>query len=291
MPDQSETAEAVVIIPHRNDLVRLIGCLDALARQDHAGVEVLVVDNGSTGDLTPLRARHPWVRLVVEAKPGAAAARNRGVAESAAPWLFFLDADCRPAADWLMHARRIARGNPRQVTGGAVHTFDETPPPRSGAQAFEAVFAFDQAFYVRKRGFSVTANLIVARQVFDAVGPFKSGVSEDVDWCHRATAAGYALVYAPSLRVGHPTRSDWVALAAKWRRLTREMSALARFRGVRGRAAWTLRALSMPLSIPVHAPRVLRNRLLTGQEQTRALGTLARLRLVRMVWMLAHLLR
>ena len=133
VPGQTDTSDAVVIIPHRNDLTRLMRCLDALEGQDRTGIEVLVVDNGSKVDLTPLAARHPWVRLIVEPSPGAAAARNLGVAESSARWMFFLDADCLPDADWIATARRIAVSDPHQIIGGDIRTFNETPPPRSPA--------------------------------------------------------------------------------------------------------------------------------------------------------------
>ena len=289
MPDQTKTPDAVVIIPHRNDLGRLMRCLDALQAQDRSAVEVVVVDNGSTVDLAELRCRYPWMRLLEEATPGAAAARNLGVAETAAPWLFFLDADCVPAADWLATALHIAADSSRQITGGRVRVFDETPRPRSGAEVFEAVFAFDQATYIHRKGFSVTANLLVSRHVFDAVGPFESGVSEDVEWCQRAQAAGYPVRYAPDLCVAHPTRSDWPALAAKWRRLTQQMAALALHRGHQGRVLWVLHALAMPLSIPLHALRILRHPELTRVERLSGLGTLLRLRLSRMIWMLACL--
>jgi hypothetical protein len=66
--------------------------------------------------------------------------------------------------------------------------------------------------------------------------------------------------------------------------------------GVNGRTAirrlaWASRALAMPLSILAHTPRVLRHPDLTGSDRLRALGTLARLRLLRMVWMLGQALR
>jgi glycosyltransferase involved in cell wall biosynthesis len=249
---------------------------------------VVVVDNGSTQPLDPVRAAHPQVRIVVEPTKGAAMARNRGVIETSAPHLFFLDCDCVPAPDWLATAQGIAQaaGFAGQVVGGRITLFDETPPPRSGAEAFEAVFAFDNRAYIETKGFSVTANLLTSRAIFESVGPFRPGVSEDLDWCRRATTAGYALTYEARLSVAHPTRSDWVALRRKWLRLTEEGWGLTGG-SLRARGVWALRALAMPLSILMHAPRVLRSTHLSGPgERLAALGTLSRLRLVRCGWML-----
>ena len=279
--------DLAVIIPHFNDLTRLERCLAALVAQDQTGPEIVVADNASPVDMAPLRAAYGQVRFVTQPKRGAAAARNKGVEVTSAPWLAFLAADCVPSEGWLPRAREIARGDPNVVSGGRIEVFDETPAPRSGAEAFETVFAFDQARYIREDGFSVTANLVTARAVFEATGPMVVGLSEDVDWCRRAVAAGATLRYDPALVVSHPTRPDWPALQKKWRRTTEEGFGLARAKPG-GRAKWLLKALLMPVSVVAHLPRVLRHGALSGVEKRRAVATLLRLRLQRMVWMLAQ---
>ena len=288
--------ELAVIIPHYNDLTRLGTCLAALAPQLTAAgtaVECLVVDNASSVDLAPLAAAHLGIRFVTETRKGAAAARNRGAAETRAPALLFLDCDCVPAADWLATGLRLAatmiqgRG---AVIGGRIDTFDETPPPRSGPEAFETVFAFHQRAYIEKKGFSVTANLLTTRAVFKDVGPLIVGLSEDVDWCRRATAKGYPLTYADDLRVAHPTRSDWPALVKKWRRTTAEGFMLNGTAGV-ARAKWAARAVAVLLSGPVHLPKVLGSTALDGPgEKLRAGVTLLAMRGTRAAWMLRQAL-
>lgn len=277
-----------VVIPHYNDPDRLARCLAALAPQARDDVEVVVADNNSSMDLSAVQTRFDWARFVSETAPGAGAARNKGVAESSAPWIFFLDSDCVPDPDWLAAAREAAY-DAQVITGGRVSVFDETPGPRSGAEAFETVFAFDQESYIRDKGFSVTANLIVARASFEAVGPFLVGVSEDLEWCQRAGKAGFRLTYAPGLAVGHPTRSDWPALKRKWLRLTQESFGLGSGR-LAARLIWGLRALAMPASVLAHAPQVLRHPALSARERGAALLTLARLRLQRMAWMLRQMI-
>ena len=273
-----------VIIPHYNDTVRLARCLDALALQDSGTGEVVVVDNGSTEPLDALIAAHPTIRFVTEPAKGAAAARTRGVAETTAEALFFLDADCIPAPDWLATAQAVVTEG--TVIGGRIDVFDETAPPRSGAEAFETVFAFHQQAYVEEKGFSVTANLVTTRSVFEDAGPMVVGLSEDMDWCFRTTAKGHRLVYEDRLAVRHPSRGDWAGLARKWRRMTTEGFALNGV-GPAARVRWALRACLMPASVLVHVPKVLGHKALTSwTERRRALTTLARLRLTRAAWML-----
>ncbi|MEQ8901141.1 MAG: glycosyltransferase family 2 protein [Roseovarius sp.] len=276
--------EIAIIIPHYNDVVRLGRCLCALQENDLAGCEVLVVDNGSTQSLTEIQKQFPDFRFVTEAEKGAAAARNTGVQETSAPCLMFIDADCVAALDWVTVGRAVA--DKADLIGGRVEVFDETPPPRSGAEAFEAVFAFDFRHYIEVQGFSGTGNLITRRDVFEDVGPFRGGVSEDTDWSFRATDQGYKLIYEDRLRVGHPSRQDWPALRTKWRRLTQEQFGL-KVQGPKSRLLWVVKALAMPLSAIAHLPKVFRShKLTTSGDRWRAAVTLIRLRLLRMVWML-----
>ncbi|MBF9032140.1 glycosyltransferase [Rhodobacterales bacterium HKCCE3408] len=281
------TPAIAVIIPHYDDLARLRRCLAALTAQDLTGVEVVVADNATPGGLAGLAEAFPAIRLVTQPERGAAAARNKGAEVTAAPWLAFLDADCVPSEGWLNRVRVLAAGDPGTVTGGRIDVFDETPGPRTGTEAFETVFAFDQRGYIERKGFSVTANLVTARATFADVGPMIVGMSEDVDWCRRAVAKGYRLVYDDALAVAHPTRGDWPALRKKWRRMTEEGFGLEG-QGAAGRAQWAAKAVLMPASILAHLPRVLGHPALSGREKWRGAGTLVRLRLQRMAWMLAQ---
>ena len=276
--------DAAVIIPHYNDTSRLLRCLSALVPQAaRHRVEIVVSDNGSDADMTALQARFPQVKVVVERAKGAANARNAGVAASTAPWLFFLDSDCVPAEDWL--DRAMATGGRDVIIGGRVDVFEETPPPRSGAEAFEAVFGFAQRDYIRHKYFSVTANLLTTRAMFEAVGGFDGMVSEDCDWCRRARAKGYDIEYRDDLVVRHPGRATWAALARKWQRVTNE-AYFGNGTSVADRVRWALRALVVAVSPAAHLPRMVRASHLTHHERLAGAATLIRLRLARAGWML-----
>ena len=280
--------KAAIIIPHYNDVRRLRLCLAALAPQVAAHpVELVVVDNGSTEDIAPVAAEFPWARILYEPEKGAAPARNTGVAQTTAPWLLFTDADCIPATNWVETALMLG-GWPGTI-GGQVALFDETPPPRSGAEAFETVFAFPQRTYIERKHYSVTANLLTTRGVFDDVGPFNGRVVEDWDWCDRAWKKGYPIRYEDGLRVCHPTRNDWEALCRKWRRTMTENFNFNGHRPV-DRLRWGLRAASVLASGILHQGKVLRHPALSGIERRRAALTLLRLRGARAGWMLRQAL-
>lgn len=279
--------DLAVIIPHYNDVDRLERCLAELMENDIGRAELLVVDNNSPTPPDRLHPLFPRVRFLNETEKGAGPARNRGVAGSTAPILVFIDADCVPARDWLTIARAVAPT--ADLIGGRVDVFDETPPPRSGAEAFEKVFAFNFRRYIQVQGVSGAGNLVTSRRVFENVGPFRTAVSEDTDWTRRAVAKGYRLTYADNLVASHPSRSDWAALKHKWRRLMQESFALALSTrpAPQVRIRWALKALAMPVSALVHLPKLLFSpKLDTVGERLRGAVTLFRLRFQRMAWML-----
>lgn len=277
------TPTYAVIVPHYNDVTRLMRCLAALVPQLTDDVELVVADNGSDHSLDPVRQAYPDIRILTETKKGAGPARNLGVAETVAPWILFLDSDCVASPDWLAVGKAIAKEG--TVIGGRVDIFDETPPPRSGPEAFEAVFAFDMRSYLEQKAFLGSGNLVTSRAVFEDVGGFRPAVSEDVDWSQRAARKGYMLAYDDSFAAAHPSRSDWPALHRKWRRLASEGFQL-NATTLGGRVKWAVKALAMPASILVHLPKVFRHPQLSRQEKIRAAGTLARIRFMRMIWML-----
>ena len=92
-----------LIIPTHNRSERLIAALESVIRQDlpAADWECVVVSNNSTDDTVArfgdFAARYPGLnlRLVTEDGPGVSYARNRGIAETSAPLLVFIDDDER----------------------------------------------------------------------------------------------------------------------------------------------------------------------------------------------------
>jgi GT2 family glycosyltransferase len=153
--------------------------------------------------------------------------------------------------------------------------------PLSPAEAYEMCFAFNNEAYVRKKGFTVTANLFTSRHVFDDVGPFSSAIPEDIDWCHRATAKGHGLGYAPDVIIAHPARRSWGELRSKWLRIQSEAYSF-RVPTILNRLRWLARSWAMPFSIAAHVPAILfGSRLTNGKDRRAALAGLVQLRLWR----------
>ena len=271
-----------VVVPHYRDLASLDLCLAALERQTfpREGFEIVVADNASPEGReaveTVIAGR---ARLTIVPEKGAGPARNGGVAVSRGEILAFTDCDCQPEPQWLAEAVRAL--DDADFVGGGMKVLVDDPGRMTPSEAFEVVFAFQNETYVKRKGFTVTANLACPRRGFDQVGGFRVGVSEDYDWSQRATAAGFRIGYAGRAMVGHPARRTWPDLLAKWRRLNVETYAVFAARPM-GRLWWFVRSLALPFSALAHTPRVLFTPKLTSfAQRRRGLAALYRLRLWR----------
>lgn len=267
-----------VIVPHYNDLERLDICLAALEAQRFDGeFEIVVGDNASPqGEAAVTKVIDGRARVVVATDKGAGPARNAAVAASKGEILAFTDSDCVPEPDWL--AIGLAALSRADVIGGYLYVIPKDTAAITFVEAFDIVFGFDNEFYVKKTGYSVTASLFCSRAVFDKVGGFRVGVSEDMEWGHRALAAGCRMAYEGKARVAHPARRTWEELLKKWRRLDSEMYGLVG-KAPLAQLRWIVRSLAFPLSAVAHTPKVLTTPLLLGPSQrAKALVTLFRLR-------------
>ena len=273
-----------VVIPHYNDLAGLERCLASLGRQslDRTRFEIVVVDNMSALDRTSIeRVVGGNAKLLFQPERGAGPARNMGVADAQGEFLAFIDADCVADEHWLEQG--LAGLDAFDFIGGKVETTVLDARSPTGVEAFDQIFAFDFASYIQDKGFTGTGNLFCSRAMFDRVGPFQTGVSEDMEWCHRATAKGFTLGYCPTAIVYHPARRQWSELRKKWTRLNRETYGLMRRRSW-GTLRWLMRNWLLPLSIVPHTAKIiLSDKALSPSARLRAIAILVRIRFWRLV--------
>lgn len=119
-----------IVVPARDDAPALARCLEALARQTVAPLEVVVVDNGSS-DGTAEVARAAGARVVSEPRRGIPAAAARGYDAALGDVIGRLDADSVPGPDWVERvATTLARDRGCVAVTGAGR-FLELPAPVS----------------------------------------------------------------------------------------------------------------------------------------------------------------
>ena len=278
-----------VIIPHFNTPELLVKCLQAVASQtlDHGWFEIIVVDNGSRLPMRLLEATWPGVRFLIERQPGPGPARNTGVRAARADILAFVDADVRVAPVWLMAGLKAVGRKPLALFGGDIRIDVGDRNRMTDVEAFESVFSFRQKKYINKEHYSVTANLIMTRAVFDRAGPFDGiGKPEDRAFGERAHAMGIRTRYAPRMLAFHPARNNGQEIRVKFGRVAHHTFMRHVERG-KPLILWDARAAAMAVSGLFHAPMMLFSRRVTGiGNRARGLRLLLQLRWQRALDML-----
>lgn len=208
LPAMAPSPVVTVVVPVRDGAAVIGACLDAIASQRSAPpYDVVVVDNGSSDGTANIVRGHPaGARLVSEPRPGSYAARNTGVAAASGHIVAFTDADCTPEPGWLAAACAAIDAG-AYIVGGRVAMHRSMRP--TIAERYDRAVYLRQEDLVLHHGWAVTANLVVRRSVFDAVGCFDATLPSggDREFCLRAAAAGYLVGYAPEAAVGHRPRT------------------------------------------------------------------------------------
>lgn len=273
-----------VVIPHLNDRDRLKTCLEHLARQSYPAdcFRVLVVDNGSDCPVDDIVAEFPFAAATTETERGCGSARNRGVAETQGDILAFTDSDCRPDPDWLLNAVNRLNGGAVDIVAGEITVFaaDESRP--TDVELFDKVFGFETKRYVERKHFATGANIVVPRQVFEKIGPFRNGwLPEDLEWGRRAHAMGLRIRHAPEVIICHPARRTWTELKRKIDRTSwharNYMSEQSWFR-----MRWAIYTLAMASPPAWKVVQIMTSPVLTTADQRRrTIRTLLRIRAYR----------
>jgi glycosyltransferase involved in cell wall biosynthesis len=175
-----------VVIPAWN-AARYIGdAIDSVLSQSLAPDEIIIVDDGST-DHTPecIRKFGSRITLIEQPNAGAAAARNRGIAEARGEAVALLDADDLMAPRRLeLQGELLAHDPDCAIVLGKQLTF------RSEQErlALDSVAAGSLAL---RRGYVPSAAMVRAG-AFALVGPFAPSlrIGDFLEWIRRAQSRG-----------------------------------------------------------------------------------------------------
>lgn len=221
-PSASSLLLEIVICTY-NRAAELDRCLGALAAQRRPVNfwRVTVVDNNCS-DATPdvvdeykNRGSLSGLRRIVETQQGLTTARLRGVHETTADWVAFIDDDCIVDPDWVANALAFASAHPEAGGfGGRVLPDWGGRPCRHAARNPWLYAGQDHGDECTEVGSLVGAGIVLNRQALADTGWTEGPLIEDrvgrgsvsggdVELCLRLTAAGRSLLYTPGLQISH----------------------------------------------------------------------------------------
>lgn len=183
-------------------------CLAHTCRLDYPGLEIVVVDDGSTDDTATIVARHDRAQLVSIEHAGLSVARNAGLRAARGQVVAYLDADAYPSPEWPYY---LALGFDSRTVGGVGGP--NVPPPSDpvGAARVAAapggpvhvLLADDRAEHIPG------CNMAFWRSVLEEVGGFEpiyTAAGDDVDVCWKVLDKGWEIGFHPAALVWHHRR-------------------------------------------------------------------------------------
>jgi glycosyltransferase involved in cell wall biosynthesis len=228
-----------VVIPTIGRIDELDRCLHSIASLRHEPLEIIVVDNrpsARTRDLiSSWSARDPRIRYVSEPRGGASVARNRGVAETEADFVAFIDDDVIVDSGWLrwliapfadpqvtvatglvlpLKLETVAQKRFEQYAGFGKGYDHRSYDLRSNRADERLLYPYWGGLFGSGNNIAFRRAELVAAGGFDAsLGPGTATQSgEDIDLMSQAILRGGRLVYEPRSLVWHEHRREDAAL-------------------------------------------------------------------------------
>ncbi len=211
----------------------LLDCLAALpeAVGERYSYEVIIVDNASAdGTVNAVRERFPDVQVIAnEENRGFTGGNNQALAQARGRYLLLLNPDTKPLPNSIAELAHYLDAHPDVgVVGPRLWYGDGSPQPNrrrfpdlltlfTESTVIQHTFP-NLGLFARFRmedlpddqshdvDWLVGAALMARREVYDAIGPLDEGFfmySEELDWCRRAKAAGWHIVYVPAAEIIH----------------------------------------------------------------------------------------
>ena len=207
-----------IIVPLYNNAGDLFECLFALDTSCHPDSEIIVVDDGSTDDITSV-AMPMGVRLLHLAKnSGPSAARNHGALHARGDVLFFVDADMVVAPGAVSRVLTVFAENPDLAA--VFGSYDLEPRAKNVVSQYRNLLHH----FVHQNGNPDASTFwagcgAIRRSVFEQIGGFDEkrfprASIEDIELGYRLRQAGHRVLLDKSLQGTH--LKTWTLRSLVW---------------------------------------------------------------------------
>ena len=229
------TPRVSIVVPTRNRRAGLARALDSVAGQGFRDYEVIVVNDASDDDTAAwLRDHNHECRVVtLDKRAGAAAARNRGVAESRGEFVAFLDDDDAWRPTYLDAQVRSLDANPAAALSFTGHLEIDGASGRTAAPDTAPLLDYPTTLVrLCAEGFIHTMSVVVCRrELFARVGALdeRLAVVHDLEWYCRVLQGGQRFVHLPDVLVARSVPGGLVTRYRAW--FQEEQAVLSRVLG------------------------------------------------------------
>lgn len=203
-----------VIMPAYNVALYLEEAARSVLRQTYAGLELIIIDDGSTDSTADVAAgiarEDSRVRVIAQPNKGLAGARNTGLQAARGEFFALLDSDDLWESGFVEHQMMTFQANPLvdlvtgngRYLGGASHgaavrPFPDPRPPLT----LDTIITDEEAVFVMT---------IFRRRVYETIGGFDETLrtNEDFDYWLRAALAGFRFARNPEPLAWYRRRDD-----------------------------------------------------------------------------------
>jgi len=221
--EAAPSVEIIVLNWNGRDL--LPDCLSALTNLDYPHYKILLVDNASSDNsISLVRQQFPQVKVIANKENlGFSRGINVGWEQAKADIIVLLNNDVVVRPDWLKELIASFQSDPTIGVVGCKLLFGDGQTIQHAGAYLTYPLAFShhdqyqekdagQANELRDVDYVTGAVLAVSRAVQDKIGlldeAFNPFYYEEVDYCYRARAAGFRVVYAPQAVAIHHENSS-----------------------------------------------------------------------------------
>ncbi|MFA5157221.1 MAG: glycosyltransferase [Candidatus Omnitrophota bacterium] len=220
-------ADISVVIPTCNRPVGLRRLLDSLSKQTIRVKEIIVVDNGEQGKITPLISSFSGslnIRYFFEPSKGISIVRNKGISVSTCPIIAFLDDDCVAQPQWLEAIDRAFQENRDiQILQG------NTTQTSTTKNLYVDIFQADYKEYIRNMlsktpgyvSILNTQNFAVKRELITRFRmPFEErlATNEDLELYWKLNKMGIRVAYSEEMKADHYACNRFLPFLRVWYR-------------------------------------------------------------------------